>query len=91
MIKKELIKVCVKTYVCFYFFLRGPVRLLRPAPAPDCIIGPPGAPPACPGPLGPPAPGAPVPRPAMRGGVTGRPVLMPPYWYLAFFSLGLRI
>ena len=28
---------------------------------------------------------------AVRGGVTGRPAFMPPYWYLAFFSLGLSI
>lgn len=28
---------------------------------------------------------------AVRGGVTGRPELTPPYWYLAFFSEGFRI
>lgn len=28
---------------------------------------------------------------AVRGGVTGRPEFMPPYWYLAFFSEGFRI
>ena len=26
-----------------------------------------------------------------RGGVSGRPLLRPPYWYLAFFSLGFKI
>jgi len=26
-----------------------------------------------------------------RGGVTGRPELSPPYWYLAFFSDGFKI
>lgn len=28
---------------------------------------------------------------AVRGGVTGRPEFIPPYWYLAFFSDGFRI
>lgn len=28
---------------------------------------------------------------AVRGGVTGRPELTPPYWYFAFFSEGFRI
>lgn len=28
---------------------------------------------------------------AVRGGVTGRPEFIPPYWYLAFFSEGFRI
>lgn len=28
---------------------------------------------------------------AVRGGVTGRPELTPPYWYLAFFSEGFKI
>lgn len=26
-----------------------------------------------------------------RGGVTGRPLLRPPYWYFAFLSAGFRI
>lgn len=28
---------------------------------------------------------------AVRGGVTGRPAEIPPYWYFAFFSEGFRI
>lgn len=28
---------------------------------------------------------------AVRGGVTGRPEFIPPYWYFAFFSDGFRI
>ena len=27
----------------------------------------------------------------LRGGVTGRPIFIPPYGYLAFFSAGFRI
>jgi len=26
-----------------------------------------------------------------RGGVNGRPVFKPPYWYFGFFSLGFKI
>jgi len=26
-----------------------------------------------------------------RGGVNGRPLLRPPYWYFGFFSLGFKI
>ena len=68
--------------------------LLRPGllpalPAIPIILGPPVTP-TPPRPVLP-ALARPVVCAAVRGGVTGRPVFMPPYLYLAFFSLGFRI